>query len=86
MSDIKRKVDINSPEFEAGVDAGLKSTEDTKNWQAGLELGQALKADSENTTAPLDSRFKESSLPLFLRTTADGTEDNLQDEKDGSAE
>ena len=36
--DIKQQVDTSSAEFKEGVEAGLNSTEDTKNWKAGNEL------------------------------------------------
>jgi hypothetical protein len=81
--DIKSKVDINSPEFRAGVEAGLKSTAGTKDWQAGLELGQVLKAEDEKKTVVSDVRLNEPTLPLFLRDTS---EENLQDEKDETPE
>ena len=41
------KVDTTSTEFKQGVEAGLNSEEDTKNWKAGNELGQELKEDGE---------------------------------------
>ena len=40
-------VDATSAEFKQGVEAGLNSEEDTKNWKAGNELGQELKEESE---------------------------------------
>jgi len=39
------EVDATSAEFEQGVEAGLNSAEDTKNWKAGNELGQELRED-----------------------------------------
>jgi hypothetical protein len=45
--DPKEKVDANSAEFKQGVEAGLNSEEDTKNWKAGNELGQELKEEDE---------------------------------------
>jgi len=36
----KQNVNTSSAEFKEGVKAGLNSTADTKNWQAGIELGQ----------------------------------------------
>jgi hypothetical protein len=47
MSEDEEKVNANSVEFKQGVEAGLNSAEDTKNWQAGNELGQELKEESE---------------------------------------
>jgi hypothetical protein len=55
--DEKQKVDTDSAEFNEGVEAGLNSAEDTKNWQAGNALGQALKEEGE-TTKPEDTREK----------------------------
>ena len=47
MSEVKKQeVDVKSVEFKQGVEAGLNSEEDTKNWKAGNELGQELKADT----------------------------------------
>ena len=80
--DIKSKVDINSPEFRAGVEAGLKSTAATKDWQAGLELGQVLKAEDEKKTVVPDVRLEEPTLPLFLRDKPESSRENLQNEKD----
>lgn len=45
--DEDQKVDTNSAEFKQGVEAGLNSEEDTKNWKAGNALGEGLKEDSE---------------------------------------
>ncbi|MBA2526160.1 MAG: hypothetical protein H0V18_10330 [Pyrinomonadaceae bacterium] len=53
--DLKQHVDTNSAEFKQGVDAGLNSAEDTKNWQAGNELGQELKDEGEKKEPVYDS-------------------------------
>jgi len=45
--DIKQHVDTNSAEFKQGVEAGLNGGKDMKNWKAGNELGQELKAEVE---------------------------------------
>ena len=45
--DEKEDVDTASAEFEQGVEAGLNSEEDTKNWKAGNELGQELREEGE---------------------------------------
>ncbi|MET0648952.1 MAG: hypothetical protein ABW208_20270 [Pyrinomonadaceae bacterium] len=45
--DEKEKVDATSTEFKQGVEAGLNSEEDTRNWKAGNELGQELKEEGE---------------------------------------
>ena len=84
--DIKPKVDINSPEFKAGVDAGLHSTPATQNWQAGVELGQILKDESANKKTVPDLLFREPSIPLFLRDSSEGSKENAQDEKNETAE
>ena len=82
MRNIKQPVDTNSADFKQGVEAGLNSVEDTKNWQAGNELGQELKNEK-----PLsDSLFKEPSTPLFLIDGSEGKMGNAQDEKDESEE
>ena len=44
-------VDAGSAEFRQGVEAGLNSAEDTKNWKAGNELGQELKEEGEDEDA-----------------------------------
>ena len=46
--DIKQHVDTNSAEFKQGVEAGLDDGKDMKNWKAGNELGQELKAEVED--------------------------------------
>ena len=45
--DENEKVNTNSAPFKQGVEAGLNSEEDTKNWKAGNELGQQLKEEGE---------------------------------------
>jgi hypothetical protein len=69
-------IETNSPEFKRGVEAGLNSAEDTKNWEAGNELGQELKADAEKKESV------KSETPLFLQGTSGGNQGNAQDEKD----
>lgn len=49
MSKEETKVDASSTEFKQGVEAGLNSEEDTKNWKAGNELGRELKEKDEIT-------------------------------------
>ncbi|MDT5158168.1 MAG: hypothetical protein QOC99_3687 [Acidobacteriota bacterium] len=86
--DKKEYVNTNSSEFKQGVEAGLNSEEDTKNWKAGNELGQELKDESEVTdegevTEPIYKvPFDTSSTPLFLRDSPDGQKGDAQDEKD----
>ena len=73
-------VDANTAEFKQGVEAGLNSEEDTRNWQAGNELGRALKDDRQIKAMGKD-------LPLFLSDGGpDGRKGNAQDEKDGIGE
>lgn len=48
-------VDATSAEFKQGVEAGLNSEEDTKNWKAGNELGQEPREEDE-TKAPAYAR------------------------------
>ena len=47
MSEDEKKVDADSAEFRQGVEAGLNSEEDTKNWKAGNELGRELREEGE---------------------------------------
>ena len=84
--DIKQNVDTNSTEFNEGVEAGLNSQEDTKNWKAGNALGQALKEEGV-TKEPIDENpVDESSTPLFLRNSPDELRGEAQDEKDATVE
>ena len=84
--DIKQRVDTDSMEFKKGVEAGLNSEEDTKNWKAGNELGQELKEEGETQEPVVETPVAESSTPLFLRDGPDGQMGNAQDEKDGMEE
>lgn len=72
--DMKQDVDPSSAVFKEGVEAGLNSTEDTKNWKAGNRLGQELKAEDR------------SNKPLFMRDGPEGSMGNALDEKDEAAE
>jgi len=51
MSEDEKRVNTNSVEFKQGVEAGLNSEEDTKNWKAGNELGRELKEEGEDADA-----------------------------------
>ena len=82
--DKRRQVNTNSPEFKEGVEAGLNSTEDTKNWQAGNDLGQDLKDETGEMLPP--SATVEPSVPVFMSSSPERKRGNLQDEKDESAE
>ena len=86
MRDIKQHVDTNSADFKQGVEAGLNSAEDTKNWQAGNELGRELKDEVEDKEPVSEGLFKEPSPPLFLSDSSEGKKGNLQDEKDETEE
>ena len=82
---LKQNVNTSSAEFKEGVKAGLNSTEDTKNWQAGIELGQELKDEGENKEPVSEILFKEPSTPLFVRDSQ-GNDGSTQDEKDETEE
>ena len=84
--DIEQHVDTNSADFKQGVEAGLNSAEDTKNWQAGNELGQELKNEVEKKVPVSEGLFKEPSPPLFMSDRSKGKEANPQDEKDETEE
>ena len=60
--DIEPQVNTNSAEFKQGVEAGLNSAEDSKDWQAGNELGQELK-ESDN----IETVSENLSPALFMR-------------------
>jgi hypothetical protein len=77
---IKQNVDTGSAKFQEGVEAGLNSQEDTKNWVAGKELGEELRSEGEN------KELKESSTPLFMRDGPGGNKGEAQDEKDETEE
>ena len=79
MRNIKQQVDTNSADFKQGVEAGLNSAEDTKNWQAGNELGQELKEGANKETVS-ESLFKVPSPPFFMRFSPEGNKGNAQDE------
>ena len=57
MGEDEKRVNADSAEFKQGVEAGLNSEEDTKNWKAGNELGRQLKEEGE-TTEPGEAREK----------------------------
>jgi hypothetical protein len=77
---IEQHVETKSAEFKRGVEAGLKSAEDTRNWEAGNELGQELKAEDGKKESV------ESETPLFLKGAPGGNQGNAQDEKDETEE
>ena len=84
--DIEQHVDTNSAEFKQGVDAGLNGGKDMKNWKAGNELGQELKAEVEDDEPVSKSLLRETSTPLFLSDSPEGNKGNAQDEKDETEE
>jgi hypothetical protein len=84
--DIKQNVDTESTEFTEGVEAGLNSEEDTKNWKAGNALGHALKEEGETEEPISEKPVDQSSTPLFLRNSPEGRMGNAQDEKDEMGE
>ena len=47
MGEDEKNVNAGSAEFKQGVEAGLNSEEDTKNWKAGNELGRELREEGE---------------------------------------
>lgn len=83
---IEQDVNTNSAKFNEGVEAGLNSSKDTKNWQAGNELGQELKDESDNTEQISEMLLLDASVPLFLKDNAGGNKGNDQDEKDETEE
>ena len=86
MSEDEKDVNASSAEFKQGVEAGLNSEEDTKNWKAGNELGRELKDEVETTEPDRANPFGKFSPPLFLKDSPEGTHGNAQDEKDEMAE
>ena len=84
--DKKEDVDADSAEFKQGVEAGLNSAEDTKNWKAGNELGQELREEGE-TEGPADGHPGSAPpTPLFMRSSSEGQKGTDQDEKDWMGE
>ena len=85
MSEVlEEKVNTSSTEFKQGVEAGLNSADDTRNWQAGNDLGQALKVKTTKKTT-VDGTA-DTDTPLFLRSRPEGKQGNPQDEKDTTEE
>jgi hypothetical protein len=82
--DRRREVNTNSAEFKEGVEAGLNSDEDTQNWEAGNDLGQALKDETGEMLPVIESH--EPTVPVFMRSSPERKQGNAQDEKDESAE
>ena len=82
--EIQPDVNTRSSEFKDGVEAGLNSPENTKNWIAGNDLGQALKDETGDEKSASELNFPSS--PLFMRTSAERVRGNAQDEKDATEE
>ena len=84
IDEIQPDVNTRSSEFKEGVEAGLNCPEDTKNWIAGNDLGQAL-ADETGTHKPA-SEISSARTPLFMRSSPERARGNAQDEKDVTEE
>jgi len=84
IDEIQPDVNTRSSEFKEGVEAGLNSPEDTKNWIAGNDLGQALK-DETGDQKPA-SELNILSTPLFMRSSSERVRGNAQDQKDATEE
>lgn len=84
--DTKGNVDTSSVQFKKGVEAGLNSAKDTKNWKAGNELGQELKNEGEDDAPASASSPEKPSPPLFASRNPGGNQGNAQDEKDETEE
>ena len=81
MSDeTRQEVNTNSEEFKEGVEAGLNSGEDTKNWCAGNELGQELKAEDEKKE-PVSECFSKEPESRFAKDGPEGNKGNESDER-----
>lgn len=75
---------IASPaKFSEGVEAGLNSSDGTRDGQAKNGCGQELHHESENKKSEQSDR--DFSIPLFMRGSG-SKKSSDQDEKDGSAE
>jgi hypothetical protein len=86
VGDNKEDVNADSAEFKKGVEAGLNSAEDTKNWKAGNELGQELREEGE-TKGPIGGHPDSAPpTPLFMKSSSEGRKGADQDEKDWMGE
>ena len=84
IEEIQPDVNTRSSEFKDGVEAGLNSPEDTKNWVAGNDLGQALR-DETGDDKPA-TELNGARTPLFMRSNPERVKGNAQDEKDSTEE
>ncbi len=55
---------------------------DTKSWEAGDELGPAVKEEAREKQTRKKAFADKSSTPLFLKDSPEGNKGNAQDEKD----
>lgn len=84
--DKEENVDAESAVFRQGVEAGLNSAEDTKNWKAGNELGQELREEGEPKGPVYANPNSAPPSPLFMRSSSEGQKGSDQDEKDWMGE
>ena len=84
IEEIQPDVNTRSSKFEEGVEAGLNSPENIRNWIAGNDLGQALK-DAAGTQKPANE-LNSAGTPLFMRSSPERVRGNAQDEKDATEE
>jgi hypothetical protein len=93
--DARQHLDTNSAEFKEGLEAGLNSKEDSKNWQAGNKLGQKLKDEGEKRESMSERLCNDSTslpvknIPKGYKANLNipkGYKGNLQDEKDETEE
>jgi len=77
-------VDVTSAEFKQGVEAGLNSEEDTKNWKAGNELGRELREEGEMKAPVYGQLHGGPPTPLLMSSRSDGLHRTARDEKDGT--
>ena len=87
MSEVrKQNVATTSVNSNEGVKAGLNSTDDTKNGQAGIKLGHELKDEGQNNEPVTKVVLTESPTPLFIKDMQGANKGNAQDEKDETEE
>ena len=86
MGGDKEDIAADSAEFKQGVEAGLNSAEDTKNWKAGNELGRELRGAGETKRPVYGCLNSRPPTPLFMRNSLEGRSGNTQDEKDATEE
>ena len=84
IEEIPHDVNTKSSEFKDGVEAGLNSPENTKNWIAGNDLGQALKDETGDKKPAGELGIP--TTPLFMRSNTERVRGNAQDEKDATEE